>query len=240
MDPKTLAVMATAKGAFADQAAKHIEPWIEDLKISPDSTMVAFGSHGGVSQVDLFKVLEGGKKLQKAGPIKVGSTSAITHLDWSLDSQSIVVNTQAYELKFANVSTKASSASSGFANAEWKTMTCVFGWQVNGIWPGVDYTDVNSTCRSNDQTVLATADDFGKVKLFKYPCVLEKPQSNAYQGHSSHVTKVKFSQGDRFLVSTGGNDKTVIIWETDFGEAGAPQKGGAGAAQPKGGAGAIA
>ena len=79
---------------------------------------------------------------------------------------------------------------------------------------------MNSTCRSNDQTVLATADDFGKVKLFKYPCVLEKAQYNSYNGHSSHVTKVKFSSGDRFVVSTGGNDKTVIIWQTDFGEAG--------------------
>ena len=35
-------------------------------------------------------------------------------------------------------------------------------------------------------------------------------------GHSSHVTRVKFSKGDRFIVSTGGNDKTVIVWETDF------------------------
>lgn len=36
-------------------------------------------------------------------------------------------------------------------------------------------------------------------------------------GHSSHVTKVKFSSGDKYVISTGGNDKTVIIWETDFG-----------------------
>lgn len=36
-------------------------------------------------------------------------------------------------------------------------------------------------------------------------------------GHSSHVTKVKFSADDTFVVSTGGNDKTVLIWKTDFG-----------------------
>jgi len=59
-------------------------------------------------------------------------------------------------------------------NIEYHTWTCLFGFPVQGIWPGVDYTDVNSTCRSNSRTILATADDFGKVKLFKYPCVVEK------------------------------------------------------------------
>lgn len=54
------------------------------------------------------------------------------------------------------------------------------------------------------------------VKLFKYPCVIEKAQNNEYCGHSSHVTKVKFSNNDRYVVSTGGNDMTVMIWETDI------------------------
>jgi microtubule-associated protein-like 6 len=65
-------------------------------------------------------------------------------------------------------------------------------------------------------TTLATADDFGKVKLFKYPCAIEGASSKEYGGHSSHVTKVKFSAGDKYVISTGGNDKTVLVWETDF------------------------
>ena len=77
---------------------------------------------------------------------------------------------------------------------------------------------MNSTCRSHSRAVLASADDLGKVKLFKYPCVVEKgAQFKEYMGHSSHVTKCKFSANDNFLVTTGGNDKTVLIWETDFG-----------------------
>lgn len=80
----------------------------------------------------------------------------------------------------------------------------------------MDYTDVNSVSRSHNGLLLATGDDFGMVKLFKYPCVVEKAQNNEYSGHSSHVTKVKFSNNDRYLVSTGGNDMTVMIWETDI------------------------
>jgi WD40 repeat protein len=103
VDPKTLTILATAKGGFADKPTQHREPWVEDLKVSPCCTMVAFGSHGGVSPVEVYKVLDGGRKLQKVGPVNVGSTSAITQLDWSLDSQSLMVNTQAPELKFASI-----------------------------------------------------------------------------------------------------------------------------------------
>jgi len=54
------------------------------------------------------------------------------------------------------------------------------------------------------------------VKLFKYPCVTPKAKFNEYCGHSSHVTKVRFSANDENLVSTGGNDMTVFIWDTDI------------------------
>lgn len=40
-----------------------------------------------------------------------------------------------------------------------------------GIWPdGADGTDINAVCRSHDGSLLASADDFGKVHLFSYPC----------------------------------------------------------------------
>lgn len=37
--------------------------------------------------------------------------------------------------------------------------------------------------------------------------------------HSSHVTKVKFTGDDSQVISTGGNDKTIFVWETSgFGD----------------------
>ena len=42
---------------------------------------------------------------------------------------------------------------------------------LSGIWPeGADGTDVNNVCRSNNGKILASADDFGKVNLYQYPC----------------------------------------------------------------------
>ncbi len=37
-----------------------------------------------------------------------------------------------------------------------------------------------------------------------------------YNGHASRVTRVKFISDDQYLVSIGGNDKTILVWQTEF------------------------
>ena len=54
------------------------------------------------------------------------------------------------------------------------------------------------------------------MKLFRYPCTQPSSAFKENKGHSSHVTRVVFSADDHFLISVGGNDKTVLVWETDF------------------------
>ena len=57
-------------------------------------------------------------------------------------------------------------------DVDWATWTCTLGWPVQGIWPAfADGTDINSVDRSRNRKVIATADDFGKVKLYRNPCV---------------------------------------------------------------------
>ena len=54
---------------------------------------------------------------------------------------------------------------------EWDTHTLPLGWSVQGIWPsGVDGSDINAVDRSRDYNFVASADDFGDVKIFNYPC----------------------------------------------------------------------
>jgi microtubule-associated protein-like 6 len=57
-----------------------------------------------------------------------------------------------------------------------------------------------------------TADDFSSVKLFKYPVCIKKQIYNKYKGHSSHVTSIKWMYDDKFVVSTGGLEKSIIQW----------------------------
>ena len=61
--------------------------------------------------------------------------------------------------------------------------------------------------------MIASGDDYGKVKLFKYPCPVEKASFYPYIGHSYHVTSVRFSASNDNLISIGGNDKAIFQWK---------------------------
>jgi len=134
----------------------------------------------------------------------------------------VLVNSQGYELLWYDVVNGSKVNASSTKDFEYATFTSLLGFPVQGIWPSPDYSDVNTTCRSYNQRFLATGEDSGLVKLFRYPCVTEGAKANEFHGHSSHVTKVKFTKDDVFCVSVGGNDKTLIFWETDFGAGSAP------------------
>jgi len=94
------------------------------------------------------------------------------------------------------VESKKQVNASSTKDFDYKSWTCLFGFPVQGIWPGVDYSDVNSCDRSKNGELLATGDDFGTVKLFKFPCVQQNARSNDSFGHASHVTKVRFTSED--------------------------------------------
>jgi echinoderm microtubule-associated protein-like 6 len=76
---------------------KILAEWIEDLKFSPDDKYLLVTSHN--NRMFLFEV----PNFEK--PVKVfgASSSFITHVDWSLDSQSIRTNDGSYELLYYSI-----------------------------------------------------------------------------------------------------------------------------------------
>jgi microtubule-associated protein-like 6 len=139
-------------------------------------------------------------------------------LDWSQDSSTVVFNTQAGELMWYDVSSSKGNRimAGGAKEIEWNSWTCKFGHCVQGIFAdGPEYSNVKGVCRSNDRQLLATSDVNGKLNLFRWPCAMEGAGRKQFSGHSSFVTKVAFSCDDKYLITVGGNDKTVIIWEQE-------------------------
>lgn len=80
MDAKNLQVLGSSKSTLSGKKVA----WVEDIKWSPDSTKIAFGSHGGNSKLNFVTVNAQGKPT-KSEHSKVAISSALICLDWSQD-----------------------------------------------------------------------------------------------------------------------------------------------------------
>lgn len=190
-------------------AYKDRKEAISDIKFSPDGKFLAVGSHDNF--VDIYSVRRG-----RRTAVCKGSSSYITHLDWDSKGKLIQTNSGAREHLFyeAPSGSRKTISASDVERLQWSTFTCVLGPTVKGVFPpGSDITDVNATCRTKDKSLLASGDDFGFVNLFEYPLLHRGTRGRRYEGHSSHVTNVRWTCDDRMLVSTGGLDTSVLIWD---------------------------
>jgi len=194
--------------------AKGIKKNVSDIKYSPNGNILAVASHDTNVWLYDAKTLKRQKKL-------TSSSSSVTHVDWSKDSSTLQTNDMSYELLYYSESTgNQITKASSLKDTEWKSWTCPLGWPTEGIWPAeADGTDINAVHRSQKGDLLASADDHGQVKLFRYPCPLQgesdkgRGQFHASNGHSSHVTNVRFNSNDTMLFSTGGNDRAIFQWK---------------------------
>ena len=208
--------------------AQESKQWVSDIKFTPDGRILAVGAHDTCIQLyditltradrsNLDGTEEAGTPLSVVLKIRCKfpkHNSYISHFDFSTDSRFMQSNCGAYELLFSDVSTgKQITSATELKDVKWDTWTCTLGWPVQGIWgKGMDGGDINSACRSHSGHLLATSEDTGLVRVFRYPCIADGAQSLALSGHSSHVVCVRWTCGDKYLISVGGNDKTIMQW----------------------------
>lgn len=87
----------------------------------------------------------------------------------------------------------------------------ILGDEVMGIWSRhAEKADVNCACVSHSGISLVTGDDFGMVKLFDFPCPEKFAKHKRFFGHSPHVTNIRFTSGDRHVISAGGDDCRLV------------------------------
>ena len=187
------------------------------VKFSPNGEILAAGIAPPTDEVVIYNIR---KNFAIQARLK-GSPSRIIHVDFSENSNVIQFNNTSYEILFygSGDGKQLTHGASDNKNEKWASWTLIIGWPVQGIWPPCsDGSDVNSVDRAKGGKVLATGDDFGKVKLFKYPCAKEKANCTKYGGHSAHVTAVRFTANDDYLITTGGGEKSIFQWKYDGGE----------------------
>lgn len=200
---------------------RDVQHDISDIKFSPNQRMLATGSHEGY--IDLYSFSAQGESTPNPTvdltPLRrmKGHNSYVTHLDWSIDNKLLQSTCGAYEILYwsaADGTQLLSKDDNTEADSEWATLTCPFGFNVMGIWPHYsDGTDVNAVDVNPNAGLVATGDDFGKLKIFNYPCVSKDAPFSEGSGHSSHVMNVRFVRGSRCITTAGGCDTTIFLWD---------------------------
>ncbi|XP_037097720.1 echinoderm microtubule-associated protein-like 5 isoform X2 [Syngnathus acus] len=182
---------------------------IHELKYSPDGAHLAVGSND--NSVDIYGVVQRYKKVGEC----IGSNSFITHMDWSTDSKFLQSNDGSGRRLFYRMpSGKEVTNREELKLVQWASWTCVLGPEVNGIWPKYSsVNDINSVDANFNNQVLVTADDYGLVKLLRYPCIKKGAKCKKYLGHSAHITNVRWSHDYQWVISIGGADHSVFQWK---------------------------
>lgn len=189
------------------------------VQFSPDGTRIVVGV--SMNRADVF-ALENGTDLSFKFSL-TGPSSLPLSIDFSADGRYIMLASQGYELLFYTAADgKPFTRTRELADVQWATHSSKLGWAVQGIWPGIDGTDVNSVAVSRDGKFCVTGEDTGLVKVFNFPCVgsgldkkgslLRKPGSVVGAGHSEHVTNAMFSVRDSHVITCGGGDMAVMQW----------------------------
>jgi WD40 repeat protein len=75
----------------------------------------------------------------------------------------------------------------------------------------VETMNLLGVSKSNSGALLATGDDMRQVSLLRYPAV-SGTKAKRYRGHGGMVKSVRFTEDDRFLLTAGGVDKSIFLW----------------------------
>jgi len=192
------------------KSLKEPEEWSEVMRYSPDGTLFAVGSHD--NNIYVYEVNNDYKLYTKFAK----HNSFVTSLDWSQDGSYIRSVCGAYEKLYFNVKDKTFD-NYGLSNTKdlvWQTNSSKIGWNVEGIYPsGEDGSHINGVEFSSDGKLIATADDFGLLNVYRNPCCNLKHKARSYCGHSEHVVRSIFTPDCKRIFTIGGYDKAVIQWK---------------------------
>ncbi|GMI46711.1 hypothetical protein TrCOL_g1657 [Triparma columacea] len=183
---------------------------VMDIKFSPDGKTLAVGSYD--TNVYLYNAKDG---YSKRAVVKCAG-SWVTHLDFTVDSQYVQVSDGAHSLAFAECTNGVQIPTpASLKDVSWGTVTTPLGWGVKGFWPKnlKEGVDILACDRSRGGNEVASIDNFGRLKVWRYPCHSENPGCLAYRGHGWKGGGVKWLPKDSHLVSLGARDRCIFQWK---------------------------
>jgi len=103
-------------------------------------------------------------------------------------------------------------------NVKWATWTCRLGWPMLGAWPmtsGIDRDVTEPTCtdRSKNRELIAVGYEDGRIKVFRYPCLVKTAPNVTIVAHAGSVALVRFTCDGKYLLSIGKHDRSLLVWK---------------------------
>lgn len=202
---------------------------ITAMRYSPNGEVLAVATRDKV--VHLLNTAGGYKRMAACK----GHSGAILSLDFSddgvlLQSSDNIREALCWELPAGKLMNDVGRAQ----HAKWETWTNMLGPNMQGICNGSSPQQllepnghnlsslISAASRSNSSRALVVAGSGQShaqhcLKLFQHPC-LASALAKEYTGHASAISDVCFLNSDRYVVSLGGNDSSLMVWVHRDGE----------------------
>ncbi|KAL1502858.1 hypothetical protein ABEB36_007938 [Hypothenemus hampei] len=183
------------------------------IGFNPSGDMLAIASQNG--SVYLFRASRDGFSYKKAN--KIRGSQPLMQMDWSSDSSFLQTVTADYDLSFWDVKTLTPEKSPiAMKDVKWYTHNSTVGFMVSGIWNNRFYpmnSMISTVSRSAAHDLLITGDTDGYLRLFRYPCLSAKAEYNEEKVYSGTISCARFLFNDRNLVTVGGTDASLMLWQ---------------------------
>jgi microtubule-associated protein-like 6 len=193
--------------------ARDSSKWLREIKYSPNGKYIGIG--GEDNKLYVYNVEEG----YNLCACIAQHQSFILSFDFSDDSAWLRSNCAGFELCFFESETGLFIPSAArLRDVTWASQNCSMDWNTQGVWsPYRDGTDI-TYCESNsfrgedDGQVLVTGDNFGRLKMFRYPCTNVLAIGKKYWAGAQPITRIRFASGDASLLTLAGADKSILQW----------------------------
>lgn len=180
-------------------------------RFSPDGTHLAVAS----SDRNIYIYKSDDKKNFRRQAVCRGHLDGVLHVDFSANGQVIQSNGSDLALLFWDLCGNPIKNIQSLRDLSWATSTCTLTWATQGVWildAASSPIRVHSCCCVPEVDDLVMGDNQGRVNLFRYPAVSSDTPYLSYIGHSHPVAKVRVSANKRYVISIGGNDRTILLW----------------------------
>ncbi|CAK4765487.1 unnamed protein product [Aphanomyces euteiches] len=182
-----------------------------NLAINADGTTLAICSENVVYMYNTDDWASKGKCRSKDPAV------SFSHFDLSSSGEWLQVATTKGELIYYDTNSSVENTRLGaLKDVQWATFTSIYGWAVQGVWPiKKNFYDVVALNRNRASTILVAGDQYGHVRLYKYPCLPATNLCHQYSGHCGRISHVEFSMDDQFVVTSGEEDRCLFQWRVE-------------------------